>query len=121
MQKIEKQLKQKLTNELEDKLTEYSVEFSLQNDLTNKRRISKNQYKLINEKLYVTDLKPKFPCFIKTNTTSNTNKQNLSVNKKNGIIVPEYFKLKNKSFSPDTFTIAKTYMYLIVEYFYCAD
>jgi hypothetical protein len=99
MKKIEKILKQKITGNIESKLTSYKLKYSLEKEITKNRRISKNQYKLLN----ITNdseniLKIKFPFSF----NSDSKPTNLEVKKENKCIIPLHFQLKNKNFSFDT-------------------
>lgn len=104
MPKLEKKIKQKITTTLEDNCTQYLLEFSLQKSSIENRRISKNQYKYVNNLQDVDSFTPKFPC---TLTLTDNPRQALLINKKSKIIIPEYFQLKNKNFSLKTHDLLK--------------
>lgn len=99
MKKIEKILKQKITNEIELKLSSYRIKYSLEKESTKNRRISKNQYKLLkinsdcNKALEV-----KFPFSFNLNSKNS----NLEVKRDNKFVIPLHFQLKNKNFSFDS-------------------
>lgn len=103
MKKIEKTLKQKITNNLENNLQNYNIKYSLNINNKKNKRISKNQYKILESKLVETNLKIKFPFTISINES----KHNLNINKEKNLITPSSFHSNNKNFSFNTLILNK--------------
>jgi hypothetical protein len=96
MKKIEKILKQKITNKIESELNSYKIKYSLERESTKNRRISKNQYKLLKTNSDLDKkLKVKFPFSFSLDSKSS----NLEVKRDNKCIIPLHFQLNNKNFS----------------------
>jgi hypothetical protein len=99
MKKIEKILKQKITNKIESNLDSYKIKYSLNKQTEKTRRVSKNQYRLL--KLNDSEqIKLKFPFSF----TSDSKITNLEIKKTQKCIIPASFSLKNKNFSFDSET-----------------
>lgn len=99
MKKIEKILKQKITNKLESELTSYKIKYSLEKEDSKTKRVSKNQYKLLritNDSESVLEVKFPFSFSLKSKSA------NLEVKRDNKCIIPLHFQLKNKNFSFDS-------------------